>query len=310
MRRAQERPPEPEDDDLARALAESKRSADADAARLKRLRAEEDDLAKAIRMSQEDDERRRRELANNRNGLFDAESSNNNSSRPNDGWDSLLDAGQPMQPQPTGFASFNPYAAQQQQQQQEEWMRQQQLMEMQRQQVRPGASHCSFLLKRNFRQLELQAQMQAAAQAQAEHEAYQQMLMQQQMQQQQLMYQQQMAAQQQSLQPLIPQTTSIGSNNPFAAFSQPAPAKTPSPQPQPAPLPVQVPQAVKPPKDDGKYSHLASLLGNRDDGVDTFGNVGALRYGRHAPGGTNPFNRQQQQQPQQQQQNQQPLFEL
>ncbi|KAL7006593.1 hypothetical protein EMMF5_003759 [Cystobasidiomycetes sp. EMM_F5] len=287
MRRAQERPPNPEDDDFARALEESKRSANADADRTRRLRAEEDDIAKAIRLSQEEEERRKRALEGNGGRLFDPDNPNSQP-RDNMGWDSLLDPGPAVQPQPTGFASFNPYAAQQQQQQ-EEWMRQQQMLEMQR-------------------QMELQAQMQAAAQAQAEQDAYNAMLQQQALQQQQMLYQQQLAAQQMQMQqpaPLVPQTTSIGSNNPFAAFA-PKPSTSPAP-----PMPVQptpTPQAVKPPRDDGKHAHLASLLGNRDDGVDTFGNVGALRYGRNA--GTNPFQRQQQQQQQQQQQNQQPLFEL
>lgn len=131
MRRAQERPPNPEDDDFARALEESKRSANADADRTRRLRAEEDDIAKAIRLSQEEEERRKRALEGNGGRLFDPDNPNSQP-RDNMGWDSLLDPGPAVQPQPTGFASFNPYAAQQQQQQ-EEWMRQQQMLEMQRQ---------------------------------------------------------------------------------------------------------------------------------------------------------------------------------
>ncbi|KAL1918460.1 uncharacterized protein VTP21DRAFT_3120 [Calcarisporiella thermophila] len=35
--------------------------------------------------------------------------------------------------------------------------------------------------------------------------------------------------------------------------------------------------ASTPTKDDGKYSKLANLIGNRGDGVDTFGNVGNMR---------------------------------
>ena len=161
--------------------------------------------------------------------------------------------------------------------------------------------------------MELQAQMQR----QAEQDAHNQMLAQQAyQQQQQQLYQQQMQQQQQQPQPLIPQQTSIGSNNPFAAFSKPA-SPPPMPVAQPPPLaqrPASTP-ATRPPRDDGKHAHLANLLGNRDDGMDTFGNTGALRYG-HAGNrlqaqqtGTNPFQRNQQQQ-QQQSNNEQPLFEL
>lgn len=61
-----------------------------------------------------------------------------------------------------------------------------------------------------------------------------------------------------------------------------------------------------PSRADQEHSHLASLFANRDDGQDTFGNVGALRYGQTQAGllaaqktgfGTknNPFQLQQQQ---------------
>ena len=159
--------------------------------------------------------------------------------------------------------------------------------------------------------------MQAQMQRQAEQDAYNQMLAQQAyQQQQQQLYQQQMQQQQMAApQPLVPQQTSIGSNNPFAAFSKPA-SPPPMPVAQPPPLaqrPASTPATQRPPRDDGKHAHLASLLGNRDDGVDTFGNYGTQRYG-HAGSrlqaqqtGTNPFQRNQQQQAKP---NEQPLFEL
>lgn len=69
---------------------------------------------------------------------------------------------------------------------------------------------------------------------------------------------------------------------------------------------------VAPRRDEN--THLASLLANRDDGQDSFGNVGALRYGQAAGRminqgalnqGNNPFAKQQQQQ-----NNDQPFFSV
>ncbi|PLW56475.1 hypothetical protein PCANC_04805 [Puccinia coronata f. sp. avenae] len=108
----------------------------------------------------------------------------------------LIDTSIPLQQtgyQPQ-FASFNPYA-----QQQEEYMRQQQQMQAQQQAI------------------EEQARYEAAMMQQQQ----QQMLMQQQQQQQMMM------AQHTAVQPIQPQMTSYGSNNPFAQFSQQAPAPGP-----------------------------------------------------------------------------------
>jgi len=63
-------------------------------------------------------------------------------------------------------------------------------------------------------------------------------------------------------------------------------------------------------------AHLEALFANRDDGQDTFGNVGALRYGNTAAGRTllaqqtgarqnNPFAKQDQQQ-----NNEKPFFDI
>jgi len=149
---------------------------------------------------------------------------------------------------------------------------------------------------------------------------------------------QQMSQQQQ----LIPQPTGFGSNNPFAPTQQQAPPPLPSFSPSSQPPPVfnlpgtydggspqpsfqsssPSPQAQTPPTqggsrfkvkvNDGENTHLASLFANRDDGQDTFGNTGALRYGHTSAGraivaqqtGHNPFARQQQQQ------NEQPFFNV
>lgn len=131
----------------------------------------------------------------------------------------------------------------------------------------------------------------------------QQMLLQQQQQlQQQQMLQQQQYLQQQHQQQLFAQPTGYGSNNPFAPATpqtslfdpQPTGAPSFSPQPQqpavsPAPAPALSPTTApaKPawqapqPKDDGKHTGLAQLLGRgREDGLDTFGNSGVMReYG-------------------------------
>jgi hypothetical protein len=102
------------------------------------------------------------------------------------------------------------------------------------------------------------------------------------------------------------------SNNPFAAASSPAPPPVPSPQqpaqsplsnfslpstyeshtppprqhyspsPRPAPAPSPSPQSTPlrgPTRTDQEHAHLANLFAARDgDGVDTFGNIGTLRY--------------------------------
>ena len=143
-----------------------------------------------------------------------------------------------------------------------------------------------------------QAQLMAAQQE--EWNRQQQMLLLQQQQQQQ-----QYAAQQQ---PLFPQQTSFASNNPFAAnFGSPAQSQSPpisvqnstasaldsfnlpstfaQHTPSPATSALQSPNSVspapamqRPTRSDGEHAHLANLLANREDGLDTFGNIGQLRY--------------------------------
>lgn len=263
-------PPSNADGDLQAAIEASKRSAEEEA---RRNRAD-NDLEEAMRLSREEDERRRRELAANGNSdLFDEQRQN-----------ALIDMDAPaQQPMATGWASFNPYAAQQQAQM-EEYMRQQQLMELQRQQQE--------------QQMMYAQQQQQAMQAQyAQQQAYEEH-----MRQQQMLYAQQLAQQQQPMQPIQPQATGFGANNPFAAFASsssaaatPSPAPTvQTPQPQPeqvrAPSPPaqqQQPQQQQPQRTGGpryrsdgdeKHGELARMLaGGREDGLDTFGNVGSSR---------------------------------
>ncbi|GAA5940294.1 epsin [Sporobolomyces koalae] len=255
------------DGDLQAAIEASKKSAEEEA---RRNRAD-NDLEEAMRLSREEDERRRRELERNGNSdLFDEQRQN-----------ALIDMDAPaQQPMATGWASFNPYAAQQQAQM-EEYMRQQQLMELQRQQQE--------------QQMMYAQQQQAAMQAQyAQQQAYEEH-----MRQQQMLYAQQLAQQQQQQPPpqaLQPQATGFGANNPFAAFApspSPAPAPAPVPQREPSPPPPPQPQQVAPQPQqqqpqrtgprfradgDAKHGELAKMLaGGREDGLDTFGNVGASR---------------------------------
>ncbi|KAI0052177.1 ENTH-domain-containing protein [Auriscalpium vulgare] len=311
------------DDDLRKAIEASKRSLAEDQART----AEERDLQAAIKASQEEEERRKRAINESGGTLFDDQSNN-----------LLLDT-EPqfnnVQPQFTSmapqFTSFNPYQQQAQQEamqaeyarQQQEWMRQQQ----------------------------------EAAQLQAQQEEWmrqQQLLQLQQEQQQQQALQQQQYLQQQ--QQLAAQQNSFASNNPFALSTAAPAAQTPSPrppqsslsnfalpstydqhqrttdlssfspspQPQPQPQPSRSPQPPKgPTRADQQHANLANLFAApRDDGLDTFGNIGQLRYG-HTDAGRivaqktgapqqasfNPFAPQQQQQ-QHQQQSDQPFFSI
>ncbi|GAA5950892.1 hypothetical protein JCM3765_004621 [Sporobolomyces pararoseus] len=269
--RSNSRPQQPSnnnnnDGDLQAAIEASKKSAEEEA---RRNRADQD-LEEAMRLSREEDERRKRELAANGNSdLFDEQRQN-----------ALIDMDAPaQQPMATGWASFNPYAAQQQAQM-EEYMRQQQLMELQRQQQE--------------QQMMYAQQQQAAMQAQyAQQQAYEEH-----MRQQQMLYAQQLAQQQQQQQPIQPQATGFGANNPFAAFassssSSPAPPPQPEPIREPSPPPPQPqqqpPQQQQQPQrtggggrfkadGDSKHGELAKMLaGGREDGLDTFGNVGSSR---------------------------------
>ncbi|KNZ50551.1 hypothetical protein VP01_435g9 [Puccinia sorghi] len=182
------RQPNMEDSELQRALELSKLTAAQEAERNKKVPTDPE-LEEAMRLSREEEAKRLQNQSDpNAQALFDDgyELHNNNA-----GHMDLIDTSIPIQQtgyQPQ-FASFNPYA-----QQQEEFMRQQQ-MQAQQQQLA----------------MEEQARFEAAMMQQQQ----QQMLMQQQ--------QQMIMAQHTSVQPIQPQMTSYGSNNPFAQFSQPSP---------------------------------------------------------------------------------------
>lgn len=287
-----------DEDELRKAIEESKRSLAEEQAKKGALTAEERDLQQAIRLSEEEEAKRKNAVDDsNASALFDdqnqLEAPSNNpfpSIDPTPYATGLQPQFTQVQPQ---FTSFNPYQQQAQQEamqaeylrQQQEWMRQQQ---------------------------EIQAAAQAQAQLQAQQEEW--------MRQQQLAQMQQQQQQQQQLQlqpqPIMSQPTGFGSNNPFA----PAPAMPPMPSfsPQPSnpspapqssapvfnlqgtyanssapsfsstssnPSPAPRPPATTTPsigrgqtRADQEHAELASLFENREGGQDTFGNVGQLRY--------------------------------
>ncbi|OWZ71104.1 hypothetical protein AYX14_03463 [Cryptococcus neoformans] len=325
-----------EEDDLRKAIEESKRMSEDEARRRSMLTQEEDDLQRAIRLSEEEEAKRKREQENaTQNALFDdslnlqsqnaytqqpdlfAQQTQQVPVQPTGGWP-LVDVGwgqqqQQLQPQ---YTSYNPFYAQMQEQQ----MQQQQQEEYMRQQ----------------------------------------MALQEQQRQQQEWIQQQQYLQQQHTS-LLAQPTGYGSNNPFApSLGTQQTGQIPSPQPQPQQpsfLPVpnvtaqsqsSAPQAQMPEQqplepqatarpawtpqtktNDGEHGQLASLLARgREDGLDTFGNMGNLRIpvgstfhnsnrvavqqtGAGGLGANNPFGQRQAQQGQQQgQSSEQPFFSI
>ncbi|KAI0338127.1 ENTH-domain-containing protein [Trametopsis cervina] len=324
-----------DDDELRRAIEESKRSLAEEQSRKGVLTAEERDLQQAIKLSEEEERKRAEELAKSgQNNLFDDQSNNLVNLNAETNPFPLVDAGgtngfngQFAQQIPQ-FTSFNPYQAQMQQEAlQAEYMRQQQ--EWQQQQ-----------------QLQQQQELFAQQQAQQQQEEWfrQQQLLQLQQQQQQ---QQQLVPQptgfgsnnpfaafgsgpsnpsngflSPSPQPPQPSTSPVsfnlqgtyGSSNGPSHSSSNLPTQSsfsPPPQPQSAP-----PAQRGPTRADQEHAHLASLFANRDDGVDTFGNYGQLRYGpqgghlisqQTGAAKTNPFA---QQQRQQQQSGDQPFFSI
>jgi len=233
-----------------------------------------------------------------------------------------------LQPQAT---SFNPFWQQQQAQQAEqeamqaEWLRQQQQQQLWAQQQQEQQAQ-------QLQQQQLQAQQEEWNRQQREQEQWmlqqqqlQQMQQQQQQQQQQeeWMRQQYLQQQQQQQQQQQSMITGFGQNNPFAPTQSPQPQSQPQ-QPTPStqsPVPPQPQQPSISPgpakkRDDGEHAHLASLLAGRaEDGIDTFGNIGNLRYGHSQASRLvgqstgNPFARPQQQAGTQQS-GEQPFFSL
>ncbi|KAG2135658.1 ENTH-domain-containing protein [Suillus cothurnatus] len=289
-----------DEDELRKAIEESKKTLAEEQGR----KAEEQDLATAIRLSEEEEAKRHKAVEDsNAHALFDdqAQISSPNGSNSNNPFPFIdptpyatgLQPQPQMQPQYTvqpqytmqpQFTSFNPYQQQAQQEamqaeylrQQQEWLRQQQ---------------------------EAQAQAQQQAQQAAQEEC--------------------------SNNPFAPATSpiSVSSGTPVngtsgSSFnlqgtysnsnapsynSSPVPSQVSSPSPSVSPSTGAGAGRGGPSRADQEHSHLASLFANRDDGQDTFGNVGALRYGHTQAGllaaqktgfGTknNPFQLQQQQQ--------------
>ncbi|TRM66582.1 hypothetical protein BD626DRAFT_425996 [Schizophyllum amplum] len=320
-----------EDDQLRRAIEESKQSFAAER--------EERELQEALRLSKEEEEARAKALSeSNARGLFDdTEDATSVNLFPDmvdptpyaAGLQPQFTAAPPqfLQPQFTAmplqpqYTSFNPF---------------QQQMDMQQQQML------------------LQQQQQ---QQQQEEWLRQQLLQQQQQQQQEEWLRQQQMMQQQQHQSnfLMAQPTGLGSNNPFAAPSPSPSQSSPSPLPSlnslnapsfnlpgtydnrnnppsfgssstagslspassasPRSLSPQPQGILKVKTKDNENERLAHLLANRDDGQDTFGNMGLLRYGPGAGqqiiakqhNAHNPFAKPQQQQ---QQSSDQPFFSL
>lgn len=302
-----------EDDDMRRAIEESKRSLADEQRRL----GEERDLAKALALSEADEAARKRALQDS-GGLFDNQAEAAAAANANNGGDLLIDFNaapqQQLQPQ---FTSFNPYLQQAQQQaMQEQYLRQQAEWEAMQQ----AQQQAQLQAQQQAQQEEWMRQQQMLAQQQAQQDEWnrqQQLLLQQQQQQQQ--QQQYLMAQQQMQSPIMAQPTGYGSNNPFAMMGgqqQLSPVSAPVTSPMlsiserpaasPAPSINSLTQqnttanSRRTPANDGANSHLAQLIANREDGQDTFGNIGALRFGhgntaqrlhqqQTGAGGHNPF---------------------
>ncbi|KAK0521634.1 hypothetical protein OC835_006830 [Tilletia horrida] len=275
-----------EDDDLKRAIEESKRMAREQEERIRAESKDEEELQKALALSKAEEEKRIKELEQaNQNALFDDSTNldgNNvyNQQQVDFFGNPLVDPNGGMQMynvQPQ-FTSFNPYLQNQQTGYNPflaQQMQQQQMMQQQ------------YLQQQQQAEYQRQMEMQAAAQQ------YQNMMTQ---------------------QPIQPQPTAFGSNNPFAfqqqqqqqqqqpashnvpvgnlfsidetpATQQPAAQPAPAPAPAPAPQPQQQ-QQQQPPRakvnGDERFAELNRLLAS-GEGVDTFGNVGDQRFG-HAQG--------------------------
>ncbi|SPO27586.1 related to ENT2 - clathrin binding protein, required for endocytosis [Ustilago trichophora] len=272
--RNRRRPNNNEDDELRRAIEESKRMAQQEQDRIRAEAKDEEELQRALALSKKEEEERIKALEEaNKNALFD-DSINLDGPNAYTQNQQVDFFGNPLvdtsgsqnygvQPQ---YTSFNPY------------------MQMQPTGYNP-------FMQNQLQQQELM-QQQYMQQQQAE---YQRQL---ELQQAAVQYQNMMTQQQQ---PLQPQQTSFGSNNPWLQSgqqqqpqqqqqqhnvpvgdlfsSEPTP---PSVQPAPQPAPQQSPQQNRPIRakvnDDGKYNELNRLLA-LGDGVDTFGNTGDMRMG-------------------------------
>ncbi|PWN87912.1 ENTH-domain-containing protein [Acaromyces ingoldii] len=288
-----------ENDELQRAIEESKRMARENEERIRAESKDEEELQRALALSREEEERRIKELEKkNETALFDDDFN-------------LLDG------------PGNQYAQQQQQQQQP-----QQQVDMWGNPIygmqQPQYTAFNPYLQQQQTSFNPFFQQQMALQAQQEQEYQRQMELQAQAQQyQHLMTQQQ---------PLQPQPTAFGSNNPFAfqqqqqqqSQQQQLPPRQPQlqmstsvptadllgeeSQPQQQQQPQQPQQQQQQPQaaqnkfaSDPRFKELDRMLAS-GDGIDTFGNTGDLRMGHSAM----RVQAQQTGAPRQQQQQQQP----
>ncbi|KAG8990500.1 hypothetical protein FRB94_013345 [Tulasnella sp. JGI-2019a] len=341
-----------EEDDLKKALELSKKSLEEENARHGRLTAEERDLAEALKLSKEEEAKRLKAIEDsNSRSLFDdgtqLSGPTPSAANPFPLIDTSLGQQQSLQPQFTA----NPYwaqqqmAAQQQQQQQAEyeWMLQQQQQQQQQQAQLQAVQQAQ-------QESWMRQQMLIQQQEQQQQQLYQQQLQEQQQQQQQQFFQPQLQPQPTGYGSNNPFALAAGTAN----FSSPAPPvpnfdfssssssqfggssslsipqtqqQPPRPQSQPtsftprpaSPTTANTQANARRPNviTSDKHSQLNNLFANRDDGQDTFGNVGALRYGTQAgtligqSTGTNPFAKSNGfPQQQQQQQNDQPFFSI
>ncbi|KAG8871190.1 hypothetical protein FRB97_008922 [Tulasnella sp. 331] len=345
-----------EEDDLKKALELSKRSLEEENERHGRLTAEERDLAEALKLSKEEEAKRLKAIEDsNSRALFDdgtqLSGPTPTASNPFPLIDTSLGQQQSLHPQFTA----NPYWAQQQQQlasqqaQQQaeyEWMLQQQ-QQQQQQQAQLQA------IQQQQQESWMRQQMLIQQQEQQQQALYQQQL---QDQQQQQFFQPQIQPQPTGYGSNNPFALAAGTANfsspapPVPSFDF-APAASPAPQPQQyqpqqyqpqqyqpqqhPPRPQSQPSSFSTPQPpspttantqanarrpnvitSNKHSELNSLFANRDDGQDTFGNIGALRYGSQAGAllsqstGTNPFAKTNGASQQQQPRNDQPFFSI
>jgi epsin len=271
-----------EDDELRRAIEESKRMATEEQERIRREATDEDELQRALALSREEEEKRIRELEKkNETALFDDDF--NFANGPSNQYANQQQSdmwGNPIYGMQQQYTSFNPYLQQQQ------------------------TSFNPFF------------QQQMALQAQQEAEYQRQMELQMAAQQ----YQHMMTQQQMPQQPIQPQPTAFGSNNPFAfsqtnqqqqqpqqpprqpqlEMSMPASSSVPigdllggdeneATTPKPAvQQPVQ--QSSNKFTNDPRFKDLDRMLAS-GDGIDTFGNTGDLRFG-HSQARTQAVNTQ------------------
>ncbi|EKM53497.1 uncharacterized protein PHACADRAFT_259912 [Phanerochaete carnosa HHB-10118-sp] len=247
------------DEERRRVSAESRRSAEQ-----KRKSTEEADLQRALQLSKEEEEKRRRAVEQSNSSLFNEQEEK----KPKD--DPLIDLSDiQITPSPALQVQYTQYQAVQPQYT---------AIQPQYTQIQPQYTQFQVPLTYGQDIAALQAEY---LRQQAEWTQQQQMAAQAQ-QEEYLRQQQYLQYQQQQMQTIQPQPTAIGSNNPFAAPSpSPSLSSTSSSSSLSRTTSPATPYSARSlSRQDEQHSHLAGLYGARgDDGVDTFGNMGFLRFG-------------------------------